>query len=103
VNRFKQHIPNCISGASPVEFDFNSQAELLSHEAVSRWAQQDSFHRFSLSGNFLKAEFDQGDSAYVVGTISDPEQLSLPKYQITPTAKARLDEWNRKAMAMRNG
>lgn len=76
MNRIKQEIPVEVEvgqpGLWPKEAEFASLEELLEIPWVKLATMRPGFHRFSLWGTRLMAEFQQGRFWYVVGHLDQP-------------------------------
>lgn len=81
MNKFIQHVPSFVSGVDPTEFEFDKTDELLSSEYVSRFSKNANFSHFAMSDNRLMSISDNGFHWWVVGFISDPESVDLPKWE----------------------
>lgn len=85
----KQRIPGYVYGVEPqvvVNWDGNPDSVAW----LGRWRTMKNFHRFSLSADHLMAEFDEGNSWFVVGSFEGgTPKLPLwspPTSTIPPTA-----------------
>lgn len=77
----RQHIPNFVSGYEPETIKFNDTEELKNIEFVKHWSEGDDFFKYSLSGNHLMAELNNGNTWWVIGTIKgDLNKVDLPKW-----------------------
>ena len=78
----KQYIPRYMNDR-PESIYFDTLDELFSIGFVKSYENigftEKSFHRFSLFGNFLMAEYNDGDYWYTVGEIDFVSNLELPK------------------------
>lgn len=80
-NSITQHIPSWAEGFDPKCSDFNSASELLALDWVKVYAQEPNFHRFSLNGDTLMIERNEGKDWWVVGRISKPSEVDLPVWK----------------------
>lgn len=78
MNTIRQHIPAFVEIDGGLRSsDFSSIEELKEISWVKKWADDRDFHQFSVSDNYLIAEFRGGRDWWVVGHLSNPE-TSLP-------------------------
>ena len=76
-NKIVQEVPNYCD-VEPKSAEFNTLAELLEIDWVK--SSKDDFYRWSLSGNRLMEESDEGRYWWVVGYVARPDLLDLPKW-----------------------
>ena len=78
---FRQHIPAFvdIDGPPPVA-EFSTTDELLALEIVHRYGKGPGFSHFAMSDNHLMEISDEGFEWWVVGSVSDPSAVDLPKW-----------------------
>lgn len=84
----------------PEPQEFNSLEELFNIDFVKRSKEWGGFLRFSKSGNHLMVEHSPNErhpegSFYVIGFLDNPDDVDLPKWQMTPMQRACADAWNR--------
>lgn len=83
--KFSQHIPTFVEtmGEPSPCFEFNSLQELLDHPIVARYKEHCDgvFSHFALSDNHLMVISNDGFNWWVVGYVSDPDALDLPKWE----------------------
>ena len=77
MNKFTQHIPNFVDGATPEIFEFETTEQLLNSEVVKRY-KGDDFSNFAMSDSHLMVISDNGFNWWVVGRIQDPSRVDLP-------------------------
>lgn len=78
---FKQHIPAFVeTEGSPPEFLFQTTEELLALPVVQRWSQRANFSHFAKQVDCLMAIYHGGYEWWVVGSVSDPAALGLPRW-----------------------
>lgn len=78
---FKQHIPAFVDlGATPAVEEFSSTEELLALEVVRRYGTRKDFSHFAISENELIEVNDDGFDWWVIGSVSDPSIVNLPKW-----------------------
>ena len=82
MNHFKERIPNFIDsrGITPVEFDFGTVEELKQHPYIQKWLNKSPSH-LCKSDKFLMALMDEGFTAWVIGWITNPDELDIPIYE----------------------
>lgn len=78
--RIRQYLPAFFVGFAPETAEFETLDELLAVPWVARCADGDLFHRFSVSGDHLMAEQNEGRAWFVVGTFRDEAPAGLPKW-----------------------
>lgn len=124
--RVVQHIPTFVEGAEPKRAEAETQAELLAVPWIADYAtdtepleyegtvtgwpdgvettvkvihsapEEQRFHQFSLSGDLLMVEHNEGVHHWVVGRVVEGlEQLTLPQWIEHPEARKRRHAWNR--------
>ena len=78
---FRQHIPAFvdIDGPPPMA-EFSTTDELLALEVVQRYGKGPDFSHFAMSDNRLMEISDEGFKWWVVGSVSDPSAVDLPKW-----------------------
>lgn len=79
MNHFKQHVPSCVTGVIPLEFDFETTEDLISHSYLQRYVKND-FVEFAISDNRVLAISDEGYHWWVMGRVTKPEELTLNKW-----------------------
>lgn len=79
---FRQHIPAFveIDGPQP-ECEFSNTDDLLALEVVQRYGKGVDFSHFAMHGNLLMEISDDGFKWWVVGSVSDPSAVDLPKWE----------------------
>lgn len=81
MNHFRQRIPNFCTGIDPIEFDFETQDELiytiLTHETLKHYAKGENFSHFAMSDNFLMGVVD-GDYSKPIGYLDHSDGIDLP-------------------------
>ncbi len=87
-----QYRPTFYSGFTNKEVEFDTVEELLNIDFVKSWSEDKGFCRYSLSGDHLMAEFNNGKNWWVVCFIRCTLDLPQFKAQKTRTKKKRLDE-----------
>ena len=82
---FTQHIPNCVDISDRISFEFDTLDELANSEYVQRFAKKEKFSHLAKSipkwtGDScrLMTVEDGGDFWWVVGFITNHEDLDLP-------------------------
>lgn len=79
--KIKQRIPNFVDGV-PETSEFNTTKQLKKLKFVKRWSKDKEFLRYSISGDYLMAELNEGTVWYVIGTIfGDTKGLDLPEFK----------------------
>ena len=85
-NTITQYRPNCFTDLPTNVVEFTSKEELLSIPWVRQFSAQTNFHQFSMNnaggmqkGNFLMAEYDEGEAWWVVGLCAHPVMF-LPEF-----------------------
>ncbi len=75
----RQHIPAFITGIKPKTVNFKTQDDLLNIDFVKQKIIE-KFFQFSISGNILMAEYDNGEYYFVIGYLKHIENtpLNLP-------------------------
>ena len=95
--KFKQHIPNAVSGVEPKEFEFETLEELLDVEMVTRFSDDPKFSFWSLGNNCLMAVYGDYEKWLVVGYIDHPKLLDLPDFSPPEEKLHFVEKENRKA------
>lgn len=80
MNKIKQHIPGYVAGVKRRVAEFETLEQLLDIPWVKLMKDRPGFHRFSLSGDRLMAEFQQGRLWFVVGYLDEPVE-GLPVWK----------------------
>ena len=80
-NEIVQEVPNYCDGVKPKRSTFATQDELLAIDWVKRDPSENNFHRFSLSGNILMIEKDEGRYWWAIGYVKFPKRLELPEWK----------------------
>ncbi len=60
---------------------FEDLEEMLRIDFVRGYSDRPNFHRFSLDGGDLMAEFEGGTESEIVGTLTRPGLVNLPKWE----------------------
>ena len=80
----KQFTPKIFQNDNPIIAEFNSTHELLNIPFVRKFAEDLHgepdfyFHRYSISGNNLIVECNDGKYKWVIGVIDDISKVTLP-------------------------
>jgi len=63
--------------------EFATQDDLLKHDDVKRWSDEDTFSHFAMSHNHLMAILDDGYTWWLVGylTLATKGLIDLPKWE----------------------
>lgn len=78
-NHFRQHVTPMVSGVTPLEFDFYTTDQLINHEYVQRYVRT-AFDELVMSDDHLMVISDEGYHWWVIGQVSKPELITLPKW-----------------------
>jgi hypothetical protein len=85
---FTQHVPAMVDlgDSSPIQFEFSSLEELLSHEYVKRFSKEDhswqcSYKKYPGGRDTLMTVKNDGSFWWVVGYITDGAALNLPAWK----------------------
>ena len=79
--QFRQHIPTYVDHDPTPTFEFANTKELLALEVVQRYGREPAFSHFAMSGNNLMEISHDGFKWWVVGSVSDPSIVDLPKWE----------------------
>lgn len=84
-NTIHRHLPAYVTGRDNVSATYETTGQLLAIEWVAVWTTVPKFHRFSVSKGIrlLMAEFNEGNSWFVVGRFEAEESL-LPAFEPKP-------------------
>lgn len=79
MNSFIQYIPTFVEGSVGIKFDFTGTGHLLEQldEYFPRSAR---FHQYSISGDMIMQELDEGKVWWVLGRVVSPKGVDLPKW-----------------------
>jgi len=83
MNTVKQHLPTFVdTDEKPVVAEFDSTEDLLNLDFVKYYAELPDFYRFSIGGDLLMAEYKDGSSWWVIGSITGSTTLPawIPNY-----------------------
>ena len=78
-----QYFPSFFEGFTPIVQEFKTRDELLAVPFVAQFAKDSRFHRYSVAGKTLMAEYENGQRWFVVGTlesVAEASDLGLPKW-----------------------
>ena len=79
---FKQHIPAFVeTDGPPPAAEFVNTDELLALDVVRRYGKSKNFSHFAMSDRHLIEVSDDGFNWWVVGFVSDPAVVDLPKWE----------------------
>ena len=85
MNKFTQHVPNCVDIDRDrwVSFEFETLEELVNHPFVKRFSspKKPDFSHFAIHNTYLMAIYDDGFKWWVLGSVATSEGLDLPKWQ----------------------
>jgi|DEB0MinimDraft_10_1074344.scaffolds.fasta_scaffold00875_6 hypothetical protein len=79
--KFRRHYPSFFTGGYEGEIEVASLEELLEVEWIknfSKYTGKSKFYRYSISGKSLMAEYNKGETWWVIGYTNT--ELSLPKW-----------------------
>lgn len=81
-NLFKQRIPAFIDprGITPFELEFSKTEELINTTFIQEWVNLNPPSTLAKNGKHLMVEQKEGFSWWVIGYISNPENLELPEW-----------------------
>lgn len=79
MNRFIQHIPTFVEGAPGLKFDFTGTGHLL-EQLDEYFPRSVRFHQYSISGDMVMQELDEGKVWWVLGRVVSPKSVDLPKW-----------------------
>lgn len=81
MNKFQQHIPNFVDNRDPVPvYEFETTKELLNLDIVKKYIDGRDYHKFVMSDNYLMIIWEDGFRWWVVGYITNPSNVDLPKW-----------------------
>jgi len=82
MNIVRQHLPSFIDNQEPIVAEFKTTEELLNLDFIKYYADLPDFYKFSIGGNLLMAEYKDGSSWWVIGTIIGTTTLPawVPQY-----------------------
>jgi hypothetical protein len=78
-NSIRQHRPDFVEGYPKALVEFDTLEELLAIPWVKNFSVLKTFHRYSVSGNCLIAEYRNGREWWVVGLLKNND-VGLPKW-----------------------
>ena len=79
---FRQHIPSFVDiGGPPPVAEFSTTEDLLSLEIVQSYGKSKDFSHFAMYRDCLMEIRDSGFKWLVVGYVSDPSVVDLPKWE----------------------
>lgn len=81
-NYFKQRIPAFIDprGYTPFELEFSETEELINSTFIQKWLNYNPPSTIVKNGNHLMIEENEGFSWWVIGYISNPDDLQVPNW-----------------------
>ena len=77
-NRIVARCPNAYFLDDDQMVGFDTTEELLEIDFVKNWSKIETFYRYSISGNHLMAEYENGKKWWVIGNIRNI--VDLPKW-----------------------
>lgn len=81
-NYFKQRIPAYIDprGYTPFELEFSETEELINSTFIQKWLNYNPPSTIVKNGKYLMIEEKEGFSWWVIGYISNPDDLQVPNW-----------------------
>jgi hypothetical protein len=78
---FRPHVPAFFDiSEPPPATEFATTAQLLAIDRVARYRKKRGFSHFAMEDECLLAVLDDGHDWWVIGTVSDPSAVDLPKW-----------------------
>jgi len=80
--KFRRHVPNFVElDKMPEIQEFDFVDSMLNDEWIGGFRKiPNNFYRFSISGHYLMAEYDNGKVWWVVGYVVEGDVTSLPDW-----------------------
>ena len=79
INKFRKITGYERNDDDPV-IEFNTTEELLTHDLIKPYSENDNFSHFAMSGSHLMEISDNGFHWWVIGEVKDPSTIELPKW-----------------------
>ena len=81
MNSIKRYYPSFVDMRNPEgAVRFTTTEELLAIPFVKSWSEEKGFSHFALSADCLMAILDGGKGWWVIGRLTDPSMVDLPKW-----------------------
>jgi hypothetical protein len=91
-----KHYPGFCDTGEPEEARFNTVKELLKIKWVKSFAKDPTFYKFGMDEEHLMATYKKGKEWWVVGSITYPREVKLPKILNYDGNKATFEPESRK-------
>lgn len=79
-NHFRQRVPAFIDSDKVLEFDFDTTEELSNHSFIQGFLNVKNTSTLVKSENLLMVVSNEGFNWWVIGYISNPDDLKLPEW-----------------------